>query len=119
LKTPESDEKGVPEKNKKPTFPVSGRVTVGGQPVAGATVALHRYDTETSKYTSVADGLTDDLGRFQITTYAKFDGAPAGDYVVTITRKEGIPAVFTTTETSTLKLRIHESPNTLSLDLPK
>jgi len=43
LKVPESEEKGVPLK-KKPTFPVSGRVTVGGAPVAEAFVALHTYD---------------------------------------------------------------------------
>jgi 3',5'-cyclic AMP phosphodiesterase CpdA len=118
LKVPESEEKGTPLK-KKPTFPVSGRVTVSGQALAGATVALHNYNTETEKYVSVADGRTDDTGRFQITTYTKFDGAPAGEYAVTVTKANGpVPAAFATATTTTLKLRIHETPNTLNLDLP-
>lgn len=118
LKTPESEEKGVPRKL-KPTFPVSGRVTAGGQPVAEATVGLHTYDGEKKTYTRVADGRTDDMGRFQLTTYAKFDGAPADNYLVTVTKANGpIPAAFATPATTTLKLRIHETPNTLNLDLP-
>jgi 3',5'-cyclic AMP phosphodiesterase CpdA len=116
LKVPESEEKGVPLK-KKPTFPVSGRVTVGGVPVAGATVVLNTYNSETEKYAATAEGRTDELGRFQITTYAKFDGAPAGEYVVTVTKPDAIPALYTAAATSTLKLRIHETPNTLNLDL--
>ncbi|MBM3980795.1 MAG: hypothetical protein FJ304_11015 [Planctomycetes bacterium] len=115
LKTPESAEKGV-ERKLKPTFPVSGRVTLGGQPLGGATVALHTYDAEKKTYTRVADGRTDDLGRFQITTYAKFDGAPADTYSVTVT---GAGTTYATPAATTLKLRIHETPNTLNLDLPK
>jgi hypothetical protein len=119
LKVPESDEKGVPKKL-KPTFPVSGRVTVGGQTLAGATVTLHAYNPETEKYAAVADGRTDDAGRFQITTYSKFDGAPVGDYAVTVKgpKPDTVPAAFEAPTTTTLKLRIHETPNTLSLDLP-
>lgn len=115
LKTPESAEKGV-DRKMKPTFPVSGRVTVGGDPVSGAVVALHTYDAEKKTYARVAEGRTDDLGRFQITTYAKFDGAPADDYTVTVTKA---PAQYAAPATSTLKLKIHETPNTLNLDLPK
>jgi serine/threonine-protein phosphatase CPPED1 len=114
LKVPESDEKGVPQK-KKPTFPVSGRITVGGAALADATVTLHSYNTDTEKFASVADGKTDATGRFELTTYAKFDGAPAGEYVATVT-KAG--EVFASPTTSTLRLRIHETPNTLNLDLP-
>ena len=58
----------------------------GGQVVAGATVVLHTYDAEKKTYTRVADGRTDDVGRFQLTTYARFDGAPADNYAVTITK---------------------------------
>jgi len=117
LKVPESDEKGVPEKQ-KPTFPVSGRVTVGGQPIADATVTLHSYNANTEKYVAIADGRTDETGRFQITTYARFDGAPVGEYVVTVTKKDAFPAALTSPTTTTLKVAIHETPNILNLDLP-
>ncbi|MBN9118690.1 MAG: metallophosphoesterase [Planctomycetes bacterium] len=117
LKVPESEEKGVPQK-RKPTFPVSGRVTVGGAPLVGATVTLHAFNTDTEKYSAVADGKTDATGRFEVTTYTKFDGAPAGEYAVTVTKTDAVPAAFTSPTTTSLKLRIHETPNTLTLDLP-
>jgi hypothetical protein len=118
LSVPESTEAGVPRKQKQ-TFPVSGRVTVGGVPVGGAQVELHAYNSVTERYASVADGRTDELGRFAITTYAKFDGAPAGEYVVSVNKAGTVPALYSRPTTSTLKLRIHETPNTLSLDLPR
>ncbi len=114
LKTPESEEKGVARKM-KPTFPVSGRVTVGGQAVADASVGFHTYDGEKKTYTRVADGRTDATGRFEMTTYYRFDGAPADEYVVTVTRAG---ALYANPATTTLRLRIHETPNKLSLDLP-
>ena len=68
----------------------------------------------------MADGRTDETGRFQITTYTKFDGAiRRSEYAVTVTKANGpVPAAFATAATTTLKLRIHETPNTLNLDLP-
>lgn len=117
LKIQESEEKGVAKKQ-KPTFPVSGRVTAGGAAVAGAIVTFHSYVPETEKYAAVAEGRTDATGRFEVTTYTKFDGAPAGEYVVTITKAPSVPASFGSTATSSLKLRIAETPNNLSLDLP-
>jgi hypothetical protein len=117
LKTPESEEKGVPQK-KKATFPVNGTVTVDRKPVAGATVTLNSYNAESERYNAIADGRTDDMGRFQLTTYAKFDGAPAGEYVVTITKADAVPAMYTATGTSSLKVKVLEMPNTLTLELP-
>ncbi len=128
LKVPESEEKGV-EVKKKPTFPVSGRITLDGKDLGGVTVSLFAYNEKTKAYTRVADGLTDANGRFQISTYTKFDGAPAGDYVVTIAKtgkgyydglpndKVTVPATYTTAAKSPLKLPIRETPNTLNLDL--
>ncbi|MCS6866577.1 MAG: metallophosphoesterase [Gemmataceae bacterium] len=117
LKVPDSDEKGVPRKL-RPTFPVSGRLTIGGQPIAGLTIVLNEYNAQTERYVAVAEGRTDDKGRFEMTTYAKFDGAPAGEYVATVVKAEGVPEIYTAPTTSTLKVRIHEMPNMLNFDLP-
>ena len=68
LKLPDSTEKGVIRKQKA-TFPVNGKVTLNGKPLAGATVALHSYNKTTEKYTAVSDGLSDANGRFTVTTY--------------------------------------------------
>ncbi|WP_439632273.1 metallophosphoesterase [Gemmata sp.] len=126
LKVPESDEKGKPVK-KEPTFPVSGTLKLDGEPVARATVALARYNAESKKYTNIADGRTDDLGRFQVTTYARFDGAPAGEYVVTATRpqkpadktapKNVLPERYATAALTPLRASIKDGTNDLSLDL--
>jgi 3',5'-cyclic AMP phosphodiesterase CpdA len=115
LKVPDSDEKGVVRKI-LPTHPASGRITIGGQPHVGATVALHRWDSVSDKWINTADGRTDDDGRFQITTYSRFDGAPVGEYAVTITKAD---AVFGAAATTTLRVPIREGENVMKLDLPK
>jgi UDP-2,3-diacylglucosamine pyrophosphatase LpxH len=118
LKTPESEEKGVPERKKRPTFPVAGTLTVGGKPLAGATVILNSYNAVTERYAGVADGRTDEMGRFQISTYARFDGAPVGEYVVTVVKADAVPAAYSAAATTPLKVVVKEIPNTVDLDLP-
>ena len=114
LKLPESDELGVKRKI-LPTHPAAGRVTIGGVPHAGATVGLHRWDADTQKFVSTADGRTDEDGRFKITTYARFDGAPVGEYAITISKAH---AVFGAPTTTTLRVPIREGENVMKLDLP-
>lgn len=114
LKLPASEEQGV-KRTILPTHPAGGRITVGGRPHTGATVALHRFDRETEKYVNVCDGRTDEDGRFKLTTYARFDGAPVGEYAITIT-KAG--AVFGSPTTTTLRVPIREGENIMKLDLP-
>jgi predicted phosphodiesterase len=119
LKTPESDEKGVVVK-KKPTYPVGGRITISGTPVSGATVTLHSYDAEKKTYARVADGRTDDVGRFTLTTYFRFDGCPAGDYTATVSGGTGnvtAPARYSAPATSPIQVPVKAAPNTLLLDL--
>ena len=128
LKLPDSDEKGKPVK-KKDTFPVAGKVTLDGATLAGATVTLHSYGALTEKYTRVCDGLTDEGGRFKMTTYTKFDGAPAGEYAVTVAKtgtgfpdgevptKNDLPEKYATPEKTPLKVTIKEGANDVELAL--
>jgi hypothetical protein len=62
-------------------YPVSGVVMYQGRPVEGATITFHRTDGRLS-----AVGLTDENGRYRLTTYGGFDGAAAGQYQVTVTK---------------------------------
>lgn len=69
----------------KPVVPVSGKVQVKDQPAAGAMVMFHplpiqpgRFDMIRSRGTVTADGT------FQLTTYNTNDGAPEGEYAVTV-----------------------------------
>lgn len=129
LKLPDTEEKGFPYK-RKPTHPVEGKVTLDGEPVIGATVTFHSYIPETERYTAVCDGRTDELGRFRMTTYARFDGTPAGEYVVTVVKTERplaedepvkslLPAKYAAPASSPLKVVVKEGINSFELELKK
>jgi hypothetical protein len=67
------------------TFPVGGTVTVDGKPApAGVVVSLHPQFPEADRLPIHPRGATDETGRFKITTYNSNDGAPEGEYVVTV-----------------------------------
>lgn len=61
-------------------FPVEGRLLVAGEPAAKAQVVFHPLGE--SVFRPVA--FTDADGRFRLMTYTAGDGAPAGEYAVTI-----------------------------------
>src|SRR2546423_11376884 len=65
-------------------YPVSGRVLVDGQPAADCLVFLHRtFDDDHPRRVSPY-GATDQAGAFRINSYSVGDGAPEGEYVVTL-----------------------------------
>lgn len=66
-----------------PVFPVTGRVTYQGKPAAGAQVFLNAVKPNEIDDVSANATVKDD-GAYAITTYEPGDGAPAGDYVVTV-----------------------------------
>ncbi|WP_165071438.1 transthyretin-like family protein [Paludisphaera rhizosphaerae] len=64
-------------------YPVAGTLTVNGQPAANAMIAFHPLDRAGSPAVlSVASTGPD--GAYRLTTYTAGDGAPAGEYAVTI-----------------------------------
>ncbi len=63
--------------------PVSGTVNYNGGPVEGATVT---FAAGTSARSS--SGTTDASGKFKLTTFDTNDGAPVGEYIVTIAKFE-------------------------------
>jgi hypothetical protein len=65
----------------RPTFPVEGRVLIEGKPEEGVQVFLHPRD---SSQRGKPRGVTDAEGRFHLRTYHDGDGAPAGEYTVTV-----------------------------------
>lgn len=128
MKLPDSDEKGVPVK-KKPTHPVAGKIAMDGKPLAGVTVTFHSLNPETETYNYVCDGLTDETGRYQMSTYGKFDGCPVGEFVVTVVKtgkgyydgdvpeKNQLPEKYATPKTTPLKITIGEGTNDVNLEL--
>jgi len=80
-------------------YPVEGVVKHKGQPVAGADIVFSVKDGSSSSF-----GRTDASGHYKLTTRKSNDGAPAGDYLVAITKSEEVPQ-------SATKVIPQEDPN--------
>ncbi|MBX9624972.1 MAG: metallophosphoesterase [Gemmataceae bacterium] len=128
LETKDTEEAGVKE-NRQPTHPAAVTVRLDGQPLAAATVTLHRLNPETEKWASWADGLTDDRGETKLSTYTKFDGVPVGKYAVTVVKtgkgyydgevpeKSLLPARYETPAGTPLKVTVKPGSNEFILEL--
>jgi hypothetical protein len=69
---------------RKPVHPVQGKVLVQGQPAARALVTFHPVDAAADTEVLRPVGQADEQGNFTLTTYRQGDGAPAGEYRVTV-----------------------------------
>ena len=73
-------------------YPVKGKVMYNGAPAAGATVTLIGLTEEVrAKKAPIPTGQVQADGTFQLTSYEPNDGAPPGEYRVTITWFEEMP----------------------------
>ena len=71
--------------DRPPLFPVQGEVYYQGKPAAGASVFFLPIDRATSLASEgVPYGVVGADGTFHLGTFAADDGAPAGDYSVTV-----------------------------------
>ncbi len=64
-------------------YPVAGTLTASGQPAANAMIAFHPLDQAGSQ-TVLPVASTGPDGTYRLRTYAAGDGAPAGEYAVTV-----------------------------------
>jgi hypothetical protein len=103
----------------RPPYAASGKVMVNDQPAKGALVIL--YESPPVPGRPAPQGTVGDDGTFVLSTYDPGDGAPAGDYKVSITwrtsRKEGamdrLNRAFANAETSGLVAKIEKKSNVL------
>lgn len=73
-------------------YPVTGKVTVGGQPAEGAEVVFYGATPDLKGPGTIPPvGTTDANGEFSLTSYEPDDGAPAGKFQVTVFWPEPIP----------------------------
>jgi len=81
---------GCGDRNTIRTIYVEGTVTYNGAPVDGASV---RFSPVTEGTGSAASGRTNEKGVYTLQTHmgAPGKGTTAGEYIVTISKKEGIP----------------------------
>lgn len=66
-----------------PVFPVTGKVVVDGQPAAGAEVTFHPRKAPDAKV-PLPVAVAEADGTFHPSTRLAHDGAPAGDYDLTV-----------------------------------
>jgi hypothetical protein len=105
-----------------PRWPVEGQVLFDGKPPVGAQVVFHLAGND-SAGTLRPTGQVDSDGKFKLTTVAANDGAPEGDYDVTVEWWESkndrpavnrLPARYQQSKRSGLHARITAgAPNTL------
>lgn len=78
--------------NRKPTYAVAGKVAdASGRPLANADVVFHPVD-DGGDGTLRPYGRTDETGTFRLTTYDGNDGAPAGQYRVSVQQWKTVSA---------------------------
>jgi hypothetical protein len=69
---------------RQPVYPVHGRVLDDNdQPAAGAVVMFHPVGPADPNAKPIV-GRVDETGAFRLTTYTQGDGAPTGEYAVTV-----------------------------------
>lgn len=68
-------------------YPVSGIVLLDGKPLAEAEVVFHPPADLERKFPKPT-AQSDVEGRFRLTTQQPFDGAPAGEYMLTVELRE-------------------------------
>lgn len=75
---------GEPEPYRKPTYPVTGKVTVdGAAPGSAIQVFCENVGGMDEQHPTYSQSETKEDGSFAISTYESGDGVPAGDYVIT------------------------------------
>jgi hypothetical protein len=120
---------------KVPVYPVSGQVLIDGKPAEGVMVRLEPQEPPEAGQGHVPKPMayTEADGKFQLTTYAPKDGAPAGRYRVAIEWKgvqkspmepekpDRLKRRYIDPANSKIEVQIEKKPNELEpirLDLP-
>ena len=109
---------------RKTVHPVRGQILVDGKPAAQAQVLFHPAEKDLDQVQ--LSGQTGEQGYFNLTTYANSDGAPVGDYTVTVTwfrvfrngdevsSRNVLPRRYAVPESSQLKVTVNKGKNELS-----
>jgi hypothetical protein len=72
------------EQWKADTYPAHGTLTVNGEPAVGAVVELHSVGGQPDVRNSRPWAIVQEDGSYVLSTYESGDGAPVGDYAVTL-----------------------------------
>ncbi|MFM7148369.1 MAG: metallophosphoesterase family protein [Gemmataceae bacterium] len=128
LTTPPSEEEGVREYNRPPTYPTTLTLTYKGQPLSGAYVYTQSSTREIRLPT--ADGFTDATGTVKLSTFRADDGVAAGNFAILVEQRKPLflpdgklgpnqlPDKYRDIKTTPLSIRVLPGTvNNLKLDL--
>ena len=83
-----------PDPNARPVTPVQGTITFRGKPIPDATVRFHPASpVSDGKPLVIPRGHVDDRGEFVVSTYRAGDGAPAGEYQLSVSWQGSLAGV--------------------------
>jgi hypothetical protein len=104
--------------NQKPVHPVRGSVTVGGAPATSAFVLFVPLNEPANAQDPRPRAEVRDDGSFAISTYGAEDGAPVGEYIVTIVWEDRdlgdkLGGRYSNSKTSMLRAQVKEGANDL------
>ncbi len=116
---------GCSRNNHTPVYPVQGQILLNGKPLSEAIVTFHPQGNAPAE--PLPSAHTDAEGRFKLTSFATDDGAPEGDYAISLVcfrthpiRKgsEGdatniVPPRYANAATSKLTATVVRGPNEL------
>jgi hypothetical protein len=126
----ETGEPGVMEYNRRPTHTVRGKVYADGCPVAGAYIVFQSVPVA-GQPSARADARTEPDGTFTLSSYNANDGAPVGEYNVTIVQRQPLfsefgkpgpnqlPDKYAKAETSGLKSVVKSGENEFLFELKR
>jgi hypothetical protein len=110
--------------------PVRGKVFFEGSPAPNAVVTFHLLNPQTKRFTRAGDALTEADGGFTLSTYTANDGAPEGEYAVTVVwwdpadaggwpERNLLPEHYGKPETTPFKAAVKAGANEVVLELKK
>ena len=117
---------GSSEPGRVPVFKAAGKITFNNQPLEGAFLVLHPKVATTTPDVPKPTALVKPDGSFEPTTFNSADGAPAGEYVVTVEWRKLVnvggdwtpgpnllPPKYSNPATSDLVIQVAEGSNEL------
>jgi hypothetical protein len=107
-------------------YPVSGTVSLAGEPAAGAEMVFYGIDEALQTADApVPKARVDQQGHYQVSSYEPGDGAPAGEYRVTVIWRQSdssdpenrdlardrLQGKYADPETTPLRVTVEPKPN--------
>ena len=116
---------GCGKSDRVDVYPTEGRILCNGKPLAGALVVLYPQGQPDAPVTP--RGQTDSDGRYTLGTYSAGDGAPEGQYAVTVLHypmqqqnggwtaaANALPKKYASPTTTSLRAQIARGSNSLA-----